>query len=152
MMAKIDRFDGPYFFLSNFYPSPLTVSGITYPTLEHAFQAAKTEDQQLRSRIAALPTPAGAKRAGRTLALRPNWDELRIRAMRWLLLQKFAPGTELAQRLIDTGTAELIEGNTWGDRYWGTVNGVGENWLGRLLMERREGLVGLERLAGGWPP
>jgi N-glycosidase YbiA len=134
---KIDRFDGPNRFLSNFYPSPITVSGIVYPTVEHAFQAAKTTDPVLRRHIAMLSTPGEAKRAGRRLELREGWDGLRIDAMRWLLAMKFAPGSTLASWLIATDPAELIEGNDWGDTFWGMVGERGENHLGRLLMQHR---------------
>ena len=60
--------------------------------------------------------------------------------MRGLLARKFAPGTELAARLLATGDAQLVEGNTWGDRFWGVCRGQGRNQLGQLLMERRDQL------------
>lgn len=133
----IDRFDGEHFFLSNFSSSWIEIQGIRYRTLEHAFQAAKTTDRAVRIRIAKLETPGEAKRAGRRVALRCGWDGMRVEVMTWLLARKFAEGSQLARRLIKTGDAELIEGNDWGDTFWGRVNGQGENWLGRLLMERR---------------
>jgi predicted NAD-dependent protein-ADP-ribosyltransferase YbiA (DUF1768 family) len=67
----------------------------------------------------------------------PDWAEIRDDIMRSLLAQKFRLGEPLGQRLMATGDAELIDGNTWGDRYWGVVDGVGQNRLGQLLMERR---------------
>ena len=47
---------------------------------------------------------------------------------------------DLADCLVDTGDQPLIEGNTWGDRFWGVCGGTGMNHLGRLLMEVREEL------------
>lgn len=139
---RIDRFDGTeHAFLSNFYPSPITgASGIVYPTVEHAFQAAKTADHGSRLLIARLPTPGKAKRAGRALELDggiEGWNARRDHVMRHCLRLKFVLGGRLALMLMATDDAELVEGNTWGDRYWGVVDGVGENRLGNLLMERR---------------
>lgn len=143
--ARIDRFDGTeYAFLSNFYPSPVVIRGdsaslerIECATVEHAFQACKALDPVQRRTIALAPTPAEAKRRGRRATLRPGWDGLRIEVMQALLAQKFHFGTPLGLRLMATEDAELVEGNTWGDRFWGVVDGEGENWLGRLLMMRR---------------
>src|SRR4051794_31274057 len=91
--AMIERFDGEYAFLSNFWPSPLVRDGITYPTVEHAFQAAKAVDRLERQRIAALPTPGAAKRAGRKVAIRPDWETVKVAMMEDLVRRKFAdPG------------------------------------------------------------
>ena len=77
--------------------------------------------------------------AGRRITLRPGWDTLRLDVMRGIVRQKFRDPV-LAARLLATGAAHLEEGNTHGDRFWGTVNGQGENWLGRILMEVRSEL------------
>jgi ribA/ribD-fused uncharacterized protein len=139
MTGQITSFTGEYEFLSNFSWSPVLHDSIQYPTVEHAFQAAKTYDKDERRRIAALPTPGMAKRAGRKVKLRKNWNEMRVKVMRTLLRKKFLhPG--LAGKLLATEDAELIEGNSWGDTFWGVCNGVGENRLGKLLMEIREEL------------
>ena len=147
----IDAFTGPYFFLSNFAESPVDFDGAVYPTVEHAFAAAKTLDPAERELIRLAPRPGDAKRLGRQVVLRPGWDDLRVEVMRRLLARKFAPGTELAARLLATGDARLVEGNTWGDRFWGVCRGQGWNQLGQLLMERREQLrrgLGAEHPAG----
>ena len=141
----IDRFRGEYAFLSNFYPcvvrialDPDKTERLVCYSVEHAFQALKTTDANARRRIATAPTASEAKRRGRDAQLRPAWDEKRLAMMRSLLAQKFGPAhPHLARQLLDTGDAELVEGNTWGDRFWGVCDGVGENHLGRLLMERR---------------
>lgn len=138
---KIAGFHGPHSFLSNFDPSPITdADGITYPTVEHWFQAHKTTDLDARRRIAAKPKPGQAKYAGKRVTLREGWNEgLRLEVMAEALAAKFAPGTEHAAKLEATGDARLLEVNSWNDRYWGCDrNERGENNLGRLLEERRE--------------
>lgn len=138
----ITSFTGSYRFLSNFYPSPVHFDGWTYYTLEHAYQAAKTDDWELRERMSQLHNPVTAKRLGRELPLRPGWGAMRIAVMQILIATKFSPHRIESQWLLDTGDEELIEGNTWNDTFWGVCNGTGANWLGRLLMERRAFLRG----------
>ncbi|MHB2019734.1 MAG: NADAR family protein [Candidatus Xenobia bacterium] len=135
-MPCIDRFDGPHAFLSNFYPSPVTWDGITFPTVEHAFQAAKCVEREDQLAIAAAATPGKAKKLGKKAWMRENWQDERLGVMEALLCQKF-DNEELAQRLLETGGADLVEGNTWGDRFWGVDGGEGKNHLGRLLMRIR---------------
>lgn len=139
MSTPITAFSGPYRFLSNFYPSPVTVNGNVYPTVEHAFQASKTTNAIERRRIWNAPTPGVAKRLGRQATLRPDWEAVKIEVMRGLLIEKFEDPV-LYDQLRSTDGRQLIEGNTWGDRFWGECPvGHGENWLGRLLMEIRDG-------------
>lgn len=133
----IDDFRGVYRWLSNFERSPVALDGQTFPTVEHAYQAAKNPSTFYRAMILSERQPAGARSRGRRVPLRKDWSEVRVSVMRDLLAQKFALGSYLSTKLIDTGLQELIEGNTWGDTFWGVFNGEGENWLGRLLMERR---------------
>lgn len=136
--TRIDRSVGEFRWLSNFFVSPVRdEQGRVYASVEHAYQAAKATTEKDRLRIASAPSPTKAKHYGAKLDLAPGWDARRPDVMRRLLADKFAPGSELAAKLIATGDAVLIEGNTWGDRFWGTVDGEGENHLGRLLMERR---------------
>lgn len=142
MTPPITTFNGPHRFLSNFYAARVVLDGHSYPTVEHAFQAAKTTDVKLRLPLHALQplTAAQAKAFGRRLPLRPDWEAVKRTVMHDLLIQKFDPtnGTDNCARLLATKPAELIEGNWWGDTYWGVCNGVGENWLGKLLMEIRD--------------
>ncbi len=135
----IDSFEGKYEFLSNFYPSPIFFEGITYPTNEHFFQAMKTLDQKERQEIAAADTPGKAKRMGRRVALRLDWEAVKVDIMRTGLMLKFSDA-RLAQKLVATGNEELVEGNWWGDRFWGRCDGAGRNMLGQLLMELRENI------------
>jgi ribA/ribD-fused uncharacterized protein len=136
----IQGFTGEFRFLSNFYPAEVKVGNIVFPTSEHAFQALKSLNREDWVRFAALPTPGKAKREGRKLPLRPNWDCVRIPVMRLVLHRKFQH-PELREALLMTHPMELEETNTWGDTFWGVCDGVGENWLGKLLMELREELL-----------
>ena len=137
--AKIDSFSGPWGFLSNFAPCEVLLDdGVTYPSVEHAYQAAKTLDLGKRLNFVLTGiTPSMAKQMGKKLKLRPDWEEVKVGIMRDLLMQKFNPSI-LRRKLLSTFQAELIEGNWWNDTFWGVCNGVGENWLGKLLMEVRQ--------------
>jgi ribA/ribD-fused uncharacterized protein len=141
MSDPIYGFSGPYDFLSNFHPSPIRLldDPNRYPTVEHAFQAAKTLDEDARTRIAGLGTPGAAKRAGRAVALRADWEIVKDVVMLACLRAKFAPGSSFAEMLLETGDRELVEANAWGDRVWGVDRrtGAGENRLGLLLMRVR---------------
>lgn len=139
-MKVINEFQKEYRWLSNFWPVKITYGGITYPHVESAYMAMKTEDIETRKKIALLSNPAEAKRAGRTLKLRKDWDKLKVNVMYTMLKIKFAPGSTLAAKLLDTGDALLVEGNKWGDTFWGVCNGKGHNILGKLLMQVRKEL------------
>lgn len=130
-------------FLSNFHHSPITYEGITYRAVENAFQAAKTLDKDLRMKFASM-TPSEAKKLGKTIVLRPDWEDVKVDIMRTLLYKKFAYMSPLYFQLLMTSGHELIEGNTWHDNFWGAcgcprcVNKEHKNTLGKLLMEVRE--------------
>ncbi len=133
-------FRGPYRFLSNFARTPVTVDGVTYRTLEHGFQAAKTDDATARAAVMAVRSPAAARLRGQTVPLRAGWDQQRLAVMARLLRAKFSD-PRLAAALVATGTAEFVEVNTWDDGYWGVCGGQGNNHLGRLLMALRDELL-----------
>ena len=133
----IDCFDGEFAFLSNFYPSPIFAGNIWFPTVEHYFQAAKPTNMEEYKAIAAADTPGQAKRLGRKVTLRPDWEEVKDEVMLDALRKKFSI-PELREKLLATGEEYLIEGNTWGDKYWGVCDGIGLNHLGKLLMRVRE--------------
>ena len=135
----IDSFSGDYRFLSNFWHSPFTYKKQEWATVEHAFQAAKAVEPISAECIRLARTPAIAKGLGRKLfSMRSDWQEVKVDVMRQLVTLKFKQNKDLMQLLKDTGDAELIEGNTWGDTFWGVCNGVGENNLGKILMEIRD--------------
>lgn len=132
----ITSFDGIYRFLSNFHPAMVKLDGETYPSTEHAYQAAKSLDPAYRASLRTC-TAAEAKRRGRKAVLRADWEEVKIGVMLDLLRQKFASGTGLAVLLDQTGDRELVEGNWWGDTFWGVCRGEGQNHLGKLLKQVR---------------
>ena len=137
----IREFVGPYAFLSNFAPHSTEYAGQQYRTVEHAFQAAKTRDPEEQRRIREAITPRTAKALGRSVALREDWEDVKLGIMYRLVKRKFED-PELAQQLRATGTAILIEGNWWGDTFWGVSGGTGENHLGKILMRVRRELHG----------
>lgn len=142
MAQVINDFSGANYFLSNFYPAPAVLGEWSYPTAEHAFAAAKTLDLTQRHEIRFLPSPALAKKYGRRVALREDWDLLRDVFMAKILASKFSY-KPLAEKLLATGDAVLIEGNSWHDNYWGDCHckkckhTPGQNHLGVQLMMLR---------------
>lgn len=137
----INSFVGKYRFLSNFYQCGVTFEDIAYDNAEAAFQAQKCEDYDDRRRFVGL-NPSEAKRLGRRVKLRPDWELIKDSVMYDVVLAKFRQNRNLREKLLQTGSATLVEGNDWGDRYWGQVNGVGRNQLGKTLMHIRENLGG----------
>jgi ribA/ribD-fused uncharacterized protein len=139
----INDFHGECFFLSNFYESPLWYNGKLWHTVEHAFQAAKVDDETAE-KIYKTKSPGEAKRLGRQGKMRPDWDEIRFKVMEECLMRKFLCNPELLQKLLDTGDEKLIEGNTWHDNTWGDcncpkcANKHGMNMLGKTLMNIRQ--------------
>jgi ribA/ribD-fused uncharacterized protein len=137
-MRTIQSFQGEFRFLSNFHPAPVLYCGKGYPSVENAYQAAKTNNPDRR--VAFQTCTAGqAKKMGRRVGLRPDWESIKLGVMLELLRQKFEHNP-LRAMLLETKDATLIEGNTWGDQYWGVCAGVGENHLGKLLMQIRSEL------------
>lgn len=145
MTEYIRGFKNEHRFLSNFWPAEVEFEGKKYPTVEHAYQAAKFEHNGYRKVIRKAETPGIAKKLGSTRAypIHADWNEGRaIAVMSDLLAQKFSD-PELAKRLLDTDDAVLVETNSWGDDTWGdstTTDEPGRNQLGILLMSVRASL------------
>lgn len=137
---NITSFQNQHRWLSNFFPSIVSFASGTYPTVEHAYQASKTRDAKQRDQIRLTATPGQAKRLGRYVTLRDDWDEVKLIIMHNLVWVKFTRHPTLTQLLLDTGGVKLIEGNNWGDTYWGMCNGIGQNQMGRILMNIRDKL------------
>ena len=142
-MKMVHGFDNKYSFLSNFYACQVTYEGITYPTSEHAFQAAKSLDTKAREWVAAAPTPGQAKRRGRAVELRPDWEKVKDQVMLDIVREKFK-NEDMRARLLATigeGYDGFCEDNYWHDNYWGNCNCTkcanieGKNMLGKVLME-----------------
>lgn len=139
-MDAITKFDGTeYRFLSNFYQFTIVFLGKTFATSEHAYQAYKMQDWDAFEAVRLANGPAKAKRLGNTFPKLTNWNNLKVDIMEAILRCKFSY-PEMKEKLLATGNAHLEEGNTWGDKFWGTVDGVGENMLGKLLMKIRKEL------------
>lgn len=154
MIAWFDEFDGinPYAALSNFYiGAPISIPGLgsaqTYMTGEHAYAAMKcwgVKSNKNYDRIVAAPDPQSAKTLGRTLPMRPDWEEVKYDVMLAVLRAKFTLTREEGKMLLNTGDALLIEGTYWEDEVWGVdlivdspLHAPGRNWLGTMLMARR---------------
>ena len=136
----INEFKGEYWFLSNFADIPAAYRNVWYPTAEHAFQAAKTQDAGERSRIRAASSPGEAKRLGRRVSLRPRWDDMRRQVMYEVLGAKFSDPV-IKKLLLATGQEQLVEGNSWHDNFWGSCTCAkcgnrGKNVLGVLREEQ----------------
>lgn len=145
----VETFSGDFEFLSSFHSHPFSWQGRVAQTAEHHYNAAKTDDPVEKARVYDQETPGRAKREGQKVALRKGWDDhLKTDCMASIIEAKFAFGSPLAQSLLRTGEALLIEGNVWHDRYWGQCtcekhyHWPGGNMLGRLLMARRTELRG----------
>jgi len=136
----IAAFEGRHRFLSNFWPCEIPFGGKTYPSVEHAFQAAKTLDEDEREEIRLADSPGKAKKLGRKITLRPDWEEVKFEIMTELVRSKFIIHQDLRDKLIFTGGRELIEGNNWNDVVWGVCKGIGDNNLGKILMQVRDEL------------
>lgn len=137
----IEELKGEYRFLSNFWPAPVMFEGRVYPTVEHAYQAAKTTDKREKIAIQQCGNAGMAKRLGAELLLQPDWELRKQEIMRQLLYAKFED-LNLRQLLLATEDREIKEGNTWHDVYWGICNcekcrGEGQNILGKMLMNIR---------------
>jgi ribA/ribD-fused uncharacterized protein len=140
----IKEFQGEYRFLSNFWPCYLVYNHLLYPSAEHAYQAAKVNKPDVKSQIKDCHTPAEAKDFFKTHDIKPDLDwtiEKKLMIMEQLLTIKFGGKEPLLTRaLLATGDAALIEGNNWNDTFWGVCNNIGENNLGKILMNIRKEL------------
>lgn len=135
----IDKFDGEYAFLSNFFNSNFTLELQIWPTVEHWYQAHKTKNFVMQEIVRHSNSAYLAKKQGRKLLLREDWnDDLALEIMYQGVKAKFDQNYLLRKKLVATGDAELIEGNTWNDTFWGVCNGRGKNNLGKILMRIRE--------------
>jgi|SRR6478735_4207996 len=153
-VGVIKEFRDEYFFLSNFYPAPFTWRNVAFKNGEQAFSYAKgfmcndlVKKEQHFANVLAAPTPAKAKYFGRSVPINvKEWDNQKVWYMREIVHARFAQNTgdeDLIGKLINTGVMLLVEGNDWGDKFWGraldetTGKRVGYNTLGAILMEER---------------
>lgn len=135
----INNFRGQFGFLSNMHDSIIIYQDITYMNAEAAFQSMKTLNIAIRKTFTDLSGPK-AKRKGKSVKLRKDWNDVREEIMYEIVKAKFIQNPLLLRKLLATGNELLEEGNIWGDKFWGTVNGIGENKLGLILMMIRDEL------------
>ncbi len=131
-MDCIDSFRNEYDFLSNFFETSIQINGYTFTNAEAAFQSFKELERQ---EDFTTITGKKAKSLGKRVKLRADWEEVKVGIMYEVVLAKFSQNEELKEKLLATGDATLIEGNTWNDRFWGVCRGKGQNKLG-LILER----------------
>ena len=140
-MEPIISFSGEYRWLSNFSPVDVTLDGIQYKSIEHAYQSAKSDAPEWKE-FCQTHTAGQVKRASREIEIIPEWNSKKLGIMKELLNQKFADQTYRDQ-LIATGIRRIVEGNNWGDVFWGVDSATmeGHNHLGKLIMEIRDSIV-----------
>ena len=143
---SVTSFSGQYRFLSNFMSPPIPWEGLVFATVEHAFQWTKMDTEAGRMAVAGATSPGNAKRVAKEHPMRFDWDFVKVDVMRELLRLKFSDQFYADWLLATDG--DLIEGNSWGDTFWGVCNGVGQNNLGKLLMELRNELRAAQRNKG----
>lgn len=142
----INSFRGKYAFLSNFQVAPMRLNGEAWRTVEHFFQAMKTQDLAEQKWVRQADSPGFAKSRGRRVRMRPDWEGVKVSVMRKALTAKFTQHAWLGKKLIETQPLKLIEGNYWHDNFWGDCSCPkcrkfsGKNVLGLLLMEVRASL------------
>jgi ribA/ribD-fused uncharacterized protein len=137
-MNDIKGFFGEYRWLSNFWYAPIVIENITFPTNEHAYQAAKCVHMKDVITISKAKTPALAKTMGNRVDIKPNWNDIKIDVMRVITAAKYDQHPDLKQKLLGTKGMELVELNNWYDTFWGMCGNKGHNWLGRILMDYRD--------------
>lgn len=143
----INEFRGEYYFLSNFSDSKIEYDGYIYLNAEAAFQAQKSNNSTYKY-IMQYQDAATAKKEGRKVKLRPDWEQVKDNIMYYVILAKFEQNEDLKAKLLATGDKYLEEGNTWHDNYWGVckcnrakcLDRVGKNNLGKILMKVRKEL------------
>ena len=132
----IKMFRGCYEYLSNFHDCDIQFKGLTFKNSESLFQSLKCinkSDKELFCNLKGYE----AKSLGRKIKLRPDWERIKIAAMYVAIREKFNQNEDLKLLLLSTRDEYIQEGNCWGDTFWGTVNGRGKNYLGKLLMKLR---------------
>jgi len=126
-------------FLSNSYPSVISFEGLLYPTVQHAYEASKTNNLEIRELIRKCKTASDAKKLSRSITVEKEWVESKIRIMKNLIREKFQ-NPFLRHMLLLTDNLKLIHENSSNDKFWGVLKNKreGENWLGKILEEVRE--------------
>lgn len=144
-MIKFYKCNVPYGFMSNFWKAKMTIYGKIWDTIEHAYQAQKTEIPEEQNKIWAAKTARSARDMGQLVQMRPDWDDVKDQVMRECVRAKMKQHPDLQAQLLATNDEELIEDSPV-DWYWGCgKDGTGKNMLGKILMEVRDELLKLPK-------
>lgn len=133
---SIKGFFGDYRWLSNFEECKVFYEGLEYPSSENAYQAAKSLDAEVKLQFSRL-SPSQSKKISKSIDIRPDWEQIKRDVMFQICLDKFTRNPELGTKLIETGDKYLEETNHWKDTFWGVCDGIGQNHLGKILMQIR---------------
>lgn len=138
----IREFQGEYRWLSNFWPCKITLDGMTYNSVEHAYMSAKSDDIEWKKFCQSTYSLGQVKKASRSLRVKDNWNDIKLQVMKECIDQKFSQ-EPLKSMLINTGDIHIQEGNMWNDKFWGVClkTGKGENFLGKIIMQKRNKLI-----------
>ena len=139
----IEKFDGEYRWLSNFWNAPVIYDGYAFPSSENAYQYAKiAPDERTDKDVSDFQfcTAGQSKRKGQKVKIRDDWSAVKLEVMEEILRSKFEDDL-LRWRLCETAPQEIVEGNTWGDVFWGVCDGKGSNHLGKILMKIRKEFI-----------
>lgn len=142
MTNVVSSFRGEWACFSNFFPRAITVAGVRYPSVEHFFQCSKCTDLVEKENIRQCATPTEAKHLGRAARCRPDWNDVRVKAMYTGVKAKFVQHADLRAVLLATDNT-IVEGNTRHNNFWGQCDCydcqhvTSKNFLGRILMKVR---------------
>lgn len=144
MAIKFCKSSYPEF--SNFEECSVAVFGRIFNSAEAAYQSQKSTDDSEIEKFTTM-TAREAKKAGKTINLRPDWEEVKLDVMHEACFAKFSQNDNLKELLLSTGDEEIIENTTaWHDNVWGNcdcpkcIDKIGQNLLGKTLMRVREEL------------
>ncbi|MER9436671.1 NADAR family protein [Mesorhizobium sp. M0618] len=142
-MKEINAFQGDYRWLSNFWHAPIVIGGWTWESNEHAYQAAKSLDPKDWQLIQNQRSASYAKVYGSKVTIREDWNDIKLAVMAELTAAKYDQNPDLKAKLMATKGVMLVEGNHWGDTFWGVDlrvggSGMGLNHLGRIIMDYRD--------------
>ena len=141
-MVMIKQFQEKYRWLSNFFPCRITLNGVTFQSVEHAYQSEKSSDLDWKKKCQEILSPGKIKRDAKKLEInRKEWDKKKLKIMEICIDQKFSK-EPFRTKLLETGEEEIQEGNNWNDEFWGVnlKTGKGSNHLGKLIMKKRDRL------------
>lgn len=134
---SIKGFNEEYRWLSNYFPCTVMWKGLIFKSSEAAYQAAKSLDPKEWVRFSNMGAGT-SKKEGKKIQIRDDWEDVKIKIMGDIVMDKFLRNLDLREKLLATGDKFLEETNWWGDTFWGVCKGKGQNHLGKVLMAVRE--------------